>query len=285
MKTQAEPPEQKPNAVPVPVVREQVPNAATNLNWVDEVAALLPEESRIGWYQNVRPWLRMLPPDDEVAHLAYSMGYLALLTRSAPTLVAAERVKLSVLLQRVSEEISASVKTTAEYHQKLSDRITWLPTEIARGLNADALAEQIATSLREQFVKCGIPETAKLLREEADNLRQLLRDQSLTLARCQCELATTSTIVNGVLETVTDGANKAKTAIGQWNSQIRLVRWMPTGWALLTGLFIGLFLGWLVFAHRQKADSSHQPPADQQTQQATPLAAAPSGKKSHHAPK
>ena len=51
---------------------------------MDEVAALLPEESRLGWYQNVRPWLRMLPPDDEVAHLAYSMGYLALLTRSTP---------------------------------------------------------------------------------------------------------------------------------------------------------------------------------------------------------
>lgn len=284
MTMHAEPPEKKPNTVLGPVVREQVPNATTNLNWVDEVAALLPEESRIGWYQNVRPWLRMLAPDDEVAHLAYSMGYLALLTRSAPTLVAAERVKLSVLLQRVSEEISASVKTTAEYHQKLSDRITGLPTEIARGLNADALAEQIATSLREQFVKCGIPETAKLLREEADSLRQLLRDQSLTLARCQCELATTGTIVNGALETVTDGANKAKTAISQWNSQIRLVRWMPTGWALLTGLFIGLLLGWLVFAHRQEADRSHQTPADQKTQQA-PLAVAPSGKKSHHAPK
>ena len=189
-----------------------------------------------------------------------------------------------MLLQRVSEEISDSVKTTAEYHQKLSDRITWLPAEIARGLNADALAAQIATSLREQFVKCGIPETAKLLREEADSLRQVLKEQSLTLARCQCELATTSTIVNGALETVTDGANKAKTAIGHWNSQIRLVRWMPTGWALWTGLLIGVFLGWLAFAHRQEADSSHQTPADQQTQQA-PLAVVPSGKKSHHGPK
>jgi len=37
----------------------------------------------------------MLPPDDEVAHLAYSMGYLALLTRTTPALVAAERVRLT----------------------------------------------------------------------------------------------------------------------------------------------------------------------------------------------
>jgi hypothetical protein len=28
------------------------------------VAALLPEELRLVWYWNVRPWLRMLPSDD-----------------------------------------------------------------------------------------------------------------------------------------------------------------------------------------------------------------------------
>src|SRR6202043_1225229 len=81
--------------------------------WVEEVAALLPEESRLGWYQNVRPWLRMLPPDDEIAHLAYSMGYLALLTRSTPALVAAERAKLSALLQRLTDNMNGCVKTPA----------------------------------------------------------------------------------------------------------------------------------------------------------------------------
>ena len=75
------------------------PNALRDLQWVDEVAALLPEDSRLGWYQNVRPWLRMLPPDDEIAHLAYSMGYLALLTRSTPAVMAAERSKMGVMLQ------------------------------------------------------------------------------------------------------------------------------------------------------------------------------------------
>jgi hypothetical protein len=87
---------------------ELVPNTARDLQWVEEVAALLPEESRLGWYQNVRPWLRMLPPDDEIAHLAYSMGYLALLTRSTPALVAAERAKLAALLQRLTDEMGGS---------------------------------------------------------------------------------------------------------------------------------------------------------------------------------
>jgi hypothetical protein len=59
-----------------PVVLLSEPETRPDLKWVEEVAALLPEEARLGWYQNVRPWLRMLPPDDKVAHLAYSMGYL-----------------------------------------------------------------------------------------------------------------------------------------------------------------------------------------------------------------
>ncbi len=101
-----------------PVVLLSEPETRPDLKWVEEVAALLPEESRLGWYQNVRPWLRMLPPDDEVAHLAYSMGYLALLTRTTPALVAAERVRLTATLERVSTEMAAAVKTTADYHQR-----------------------------------------------------------------------------------------------------------------------------------------------------------------------
>src|SRR5271167_4551878 len=103
---------------------EPEPNAARDLQWVEEVAALLPEESRLGWYQNVRPWLRMLPPDDEITHLAYSMGYLALLTRSTPAVMATERSKMGVMLNRLIDEMTGALKTTADYHEKLNDRLT-----------------------------------------------------------------------------------------------------------------------------------------------------------------
>ena len=64
-----------------------------DLLWVDEIAALLPENLRVGWYRNVKPWITTLSPEDEVAHLAYAMGYLGLLIRECPSLVAAERTK------------------------------------------------------------------------------------------------------------------------------------------------------------------------------------------------
>ena len=153
----------------------QEPNANETLEWVDEVAALLPEESRLGWYQNVRPWLRMLPPDDEIAHLAYSMGYLALLTRSTPALMAAERAKMAAMLHRLTDEMTGTLTTIADYHQKLNDRLTALPAEIARGVNPTALAAQLVAGVREQFMKCGIPEAGRLLREKekaSSNWRQ-----------------------------------------------------------------------------------------------------------------
>ena len=105
MKQAAGKPLDEASTVPASDDRSREPNAVRDLaQWVDEVAALLPEESRLGWYQNVRPWLRMLPPDDEIAHLAYSMGYLALLTRSTPALMAAERAKMAAMLHRLTDE-------------------------------------------------------------------------------------------------------------------------------------------------------------------------------------
>lgn len=61
------------------------------------------------------------------------MGYLALLTRVTPELIAAERAKLAALSRSLIEEMTAAAKTTAVYHQKLSDRLSSLPGEIAQG--------------------------------------------------------------------------------------------------------------------------------------------------------
>lgn len=35
-------------------------------HWIDQVADLLPEERRLAWYRDLSPWLRGLPPQDEL---------------------------------------------------------------------------------------------------------------------------------------------------------------------------------------------------------------------------
>jgi len=105
------------------------------------------------------------------------MGYLALLTRTTPSLIAEERAKLTAMLQRHSDDVIGAVKATADYHQKLHDRLKKLPSEIAQGLSPKALATEIADGVREQFLQSGIPEAGRLLKEQGDRLRQLAADQ------------------------------------------------------------------------------------------------------------
>ncbi len=57
------------------------------------------------------PWISTLSPDDEVAHLAYAMGYLGLLIREGPSLVAAERTKLADF-QQISKDTSVAASAT-----------------------------------------------------------------------------------------------------------------------------------------------------------------------------
>ena len=252
-----------------PVVMLSEPETRPDLKWVEEVAALLPEESRLGWYQNVRPWLRMLPPDDEVAHLAYSMGYLALLTRTTPALVAAERVRLTATLERLSNEMAASVKTTAHYHQRLNDRLCQLPGEIAQGLRPDALADQIVASVREQFLNSGVTEAGRLVGEECDRLRQLMSGHTATLAEFRLQLKESRSRAKDALDSVASSTDAAKKSIDLWNREMRQVQWMYLGLVLLLGLLLGaLFYWWVVDPHAAAAPK--QATATQQSQAAAP---------------
>jgi len=224
------------------------PNAPKDLQWVDEVAALLPEESRLGWYQNVRPWLRMLPPDDEIAHLAYSMGYLALLTRSTPAVMAAERSKMGVMLNRLHDEMTGTLKTTADYHQKLDERLTALPAEIAQGVNPTALAAQLVAEVREQFLNCGIPEAGRLLKEQGESFQKQAAAHAHKLMEVQEKLYACQHRVTSVLDGVASTADSAKKSINKWDREMRQMQWVQIGSAWLIGLFLGALMCWWVAA-------------------------------------
>jgi hypothetical protein len=255
------------------------PNSQRDMEWVDEVAALLPEESRLGWYQNVRPWLRMLPPDDEIAHLAYSMGYLALLTRGTPALMATERAKMAAMLHRLTDEMTGTLTTIADYQKKLDDRLTALPTEIARGINPTALAAQLVAGVREQFMKCGIPEAGRLLREEGESFEQLAAAHVHKLMEVQENLYACQHRVTFVLDDVASSADSAKKSIDHWNREMRKVQWVQIGSAWLIGLLLGALLYWWIIPpqrHLAQQVSVNPPPQH-------PVAA--SAMRSQHAPK
>ena len=254
--------------------------AEREFQWIDEVAALLPEESRLGWYKNVRPWLRMLPPDDEVAHLAYSMGYLALLTRSTPELIAGERAKLAALFRSLIEEMTAAAKTTAAYHQKLNNRLSGLPGEIAQGLSPAALAAEIVDGVKAQFLQSGVSEAGRQLKEQGDRLRQLVSGQNHALAEFRQQMKDSQSHVAWVLNSVTAAADSGKESIDLWNDEMRRVQWVYLGLVLLVGLLLGALLYWWVISPRG-VPTPHQVSAAQQAE--TPVSA--TGRGARHVPK
>jgi hypothetical protein len=267
MKQPAVTPIRNPSVISAP---EPLPNAESELQWIDEVAALLPEELRLGWYKNVRPWLRMLPPDDEIAHLAYSMGYLALLARSMPELIAAERVQLAALFHRLTEEMTGSVKTTAAYHQELNDRLKILPGEIAQGLSPAALAAEIVDGVKEQFLRSGVSEAGRQLKEQGDRLRQVVSGQNHVLTEFRQQLNDSRSHVTWVLNSVASSADSAKKSIDLWNHEMRRVQWIYLGLVLLIGILLGSLFYWWVISP-QSIPTPHQASAARQAE--TPVSA------------
>ncbi len=217
-----------------------------DLLWVDEVAALLPEDLRLGWYRNVKPWISTLPPEDEVAHLAYSMGYLALLIRNTPTLVAAERAKMAPMLQQLSKEAHDSLHTTAAYHHRLEERLDQLPDEIVDGINTAELVATITKEVRNQFLKSGLPEAGRSLREQGERLQRLASEQSEVLVQLRVSIGATTKTARESLEAVETASCRAKDSIELWNREMRQVQWLYLGIALFLGLLLGALLSWWI---------------------------------------
>jgi ElaB/YqjD/DUF883 family membrane-anchored ribosome-binding protein len=188
----------------------------------------------------------MLPPDDEIAHLAYSMGYLALLTRSTPVVMATERVKMAAILHRLTDEMAGTLKTTVDYHQKLNDRLTALPAEISQGVNPTVLAAKLVAEVREQFLNCGIPEAGRLLKEQGEIFQKQAAAHAHKLMEVQEKLYACQHRVTSVLDDVASTADSAKKSINKWDREMRKVQWVQIGSAWLIGLLLGALLYWWV---------------------------------------
>ena len=215
--------------------------------WVDKVGALLAEEERLSWYRDLSPWLRALPPQDEVARIAYAMGFLSLLIRRAPLVVAEERAKLTAVVERLSQETGAALKATAAYHHQLDVRLGKLPSEIATGLSPEALAATLIDDIRDQFSRSGIPAAGRLLREHGDQFGQLQTEQARMLARLQHQMQESAKDAGAALVRVREAAQAARNSIGHWDHEMRQVQWLNCGLILFLGIMMGMLLHWWAF--------------------------------------
>lgn len=138
---------------------------------IDRIAAALPAEVRADYYREMSH-CQTLPESDEMLRILRAMQFLTILIEQAPGQVATEREKLAQILARSIEAIQVTHQASVAWQKQIEDRLTKLPAEIARGISPEAIAEKINESLRQEFAKSGIPETAQALSVASKQMKQ-----------------------------------------------------------------------------------------------------------------
>ena len=232
---------------------------------IDRIAELLPSEQRPLWYREMAH-LRRLPPDDEMLRIAHAMGFLALVTREAPAEMAHEREQLTAILDRSVTSILAAERNVVALHQQLEQRIAQLPEEITAGIRSEVIAAKISESLRQQFVKSGIPETAQALAVIAKQNKQTAADfdaSAKQLTDSYKGAVTNATNAIGDMRLAISDA--AKTAQRAANDLVRAFlghyKW-ALHWLVPAGIALGFALG-ILYVRWSDARS--------ETQQSVPL--------------
>ena|SRR5215813_12180259 len=122
----------------------------------DAIAELLPAERREHFYRRMAHF-RQIAPNDDILQIAEAMGFLALIIRETPTLIAEERQRFDTLLADTLAFVRNTLDSAGAYHHLLEARLQQLPDEIQAGMNPEMIATNLTESLRQQFALTGLP--------------------------------------------------------------------------------------------------------------------------------
>ena len=217
----------------------------------DAIATLLEPGQREYFYQRML-YFRQLRPDDELLRIVEAIGFLALIIRDAPHAVAIEREHLEQLLATHRASVEATAKAARAHREQLDDRLTRLPADIAAGISPPAIAQAISESLRQAFVRSGLPATA-------DALALMSKQLHGTTADFQCAAGELGDGYRGAVDQatraiaqldsrVTRATETARWTMEQFQQAFRLDYWWSIGTLVPAALLVGIVLGF--FLHR-----------------------------------
>ena len=110
------------------------------------------------------------------------MQFLTLLMEQVPARICVERERLEQLIAVAAESLRNSLESTEAYRDEIDQRLGGLPDQIAQGIRPEMIAERVNESLRQQFVKSTIPQTAEALAVISTQLRKSSSEFSATAA-------------------------------------------------------------------------------------------------------
>jgi hypothetical protein len=142
---------------------------------IDRIANFLPVEARAGFYRELRH-CRSLPQNDEMLRIIRAMQYLVLIMVKLPEQMALERERFEQIVSRCENLLGEVHDFVDEATRQIDHRLAQVSADIAQALNPPAVAAEINESLRQQFVKTTIPETADALAVNAAQIKKATSD-------------------------------------------------------------------------------------------------------------
>lgn len=208
----------------------------------DHIAKLLPPDLQPHFFRRIAH-LRDLSPDDDMLLIAEAMGFLAILIRDTPPLIASERRSLEASLHETLTAMEGLHRTTVESNTRMEDRLLDLPGDIQAGINPDAIASKIAESIRQAFVQTELPGIVRELQLYAGNLS----DSTHQLASLATALndphsgapARLQHALSSMLANLANAATHIRCLATDLNREIRHAVVFLCSAALLLGFFIG----------------------------------------------
>jgi hypothetical protein len=126
---------------------------------IDSIAEIVPVHLRAAYYRDMLHY-HSLTDSDEMLMILKTIGWHALITAQVPARIEAGVGKLD-----------RSLRGNAEAQQAIHQRLDHVFDELVERVSAEAIANQLYESLRQQFVKSTIPQTGQALAVAAGQIK------------------------------------------------------------------------------------------------------------------
>ena len=215
---------------------------------VKRIGNMLPTDAmRTAYYKEIRH-LRSLPENDKVLRMVHIMQFDVVLMMDIPGRVASEREKLEKLCADATQALQEILQSSKTYHRQLDERLVRLPDQIAQGIKPEVVAAAINESLRQQFVRSAIPETASALAVTAERIKKVA-----------AEFGQAAGNLTNIEESLLRAADTARSKAEELSSAFHQgYRWLPYALAIPV-LLIGVGLGMLLMGWIDRPEPPDQP--------------------------
>ncbi len=180
--------------------------------------------------------------------------FLTILMIQVPADVVAERERLEHLFASAMQKIEENLRSSLTYQKLLDERLSCLPDQIKQGISPDVIAGNINESLRQQFVRSTIPQTAEDLTLAAEQMKQTTAEFGRTadhlsdsyrgvVAQADRSISEITSSIRHAAETASFAAQELSCSFRQ---EYRWSLYALSCLALILGIGIGmLFQQWL----------------------------------------